>query len=392
MKKYSIVVTVTLLFAISFWTNPQSTYAQSSKSSHICVNVYDDANGSATLDTGEKSVAGAFVQIYDSSNHKVARYTTAGVSDPLCTAVEFGRYRVEVNPPDDYKEVTRMDWEFQLEDGSTVTLDFGVISFSSTAIGPELVRPQTSFPDNTPAQVCSVVYLDSDLDGNRDADEVLVSGATIELQDVAGTWLVMHKTGGPGDLECVSSWPNRYYRILMTAPLRYRSTTGAAWEFWLLSNSTANLEFGVTPNLDSDNKLVASLCVSVFIDLDKNGLKDAKDRLVRYTGLEIRSREGQYLNKATWKGIHAVDCFTVPANETLMLNATPPFGYALENQSAYEKFLAPNEVVIFDIALVPESSTASPSFASVAPFFLAFLPLVILALIETIKQRRNNET
>lgn len=377
------MVVVVVLGFVSLWVTPP-VYAQDSKTSRICINVFNDNDADGRFESGEALVIGAVVQLNDDNGREITQYITTESDAAICIEVGVGQYHITVKPPDGLAPTTLMSWEFAVPENTTTTLEFGTLPAIDGVDDMYLGDDQISSSGDPVTSLCVIAYHDANLNGERDVDEELQPSTIIELQDTTGARIASHKIEESAG--CFLILPEQYYRVLTIAPSGYVPTTLPAWEIWIPSGGIGGLDFGVGKNADIESTPNAALCAAAFLDLNRNGLKEPTDRVADEIKFEIFDSSARSIGKGKSNRADEAECFFVPANETFVLVATPSFGYILENPSTYEKNLLPNESAIFDIAIIPRS-IASTSFASVAPFFIAFLPLIVLALLEMKKQR-----
>lgn len=146
MKKYQLGVAGLLALALIVWMRSSEIFAQEIVTTEICIRVYNDLDGNGVMEEGEGLISGAFVQIFDSTGHKVAWYTTDFNYDPICTPVKAGQHRITVKNPEGYKWTTKNEWELELPEGATAYLEFGVqrTNNSTTELGPVKTKSPAS--------------------------------------------------------------------------------------------------------------------------------------------------------------------------------------------------------------------------------------------------------
>ena len=147
--------------------------------------VWLDENSDGTFDSGERGIAGATVNLLDSSGTVIATTTTAADGSYGFTNLDPTSYQVEVLVP---------GFTFTGQDtGSDDTIDSDV----DTATGLTALFALTSGNDDftidagvLPATLGDFVWDDLDGDGLQDAGEPGLDGVTVNLLDATGTTLL----------------------------------------------------------------------------------------------------------------------------------------------------------------------------------------------------------
>lgn len=99
---------------------------------NLCVLLYLDENGNASLDTGEEALAGGQVSIVDASGALVEEIQTtedpAGTEDPEGTCIEnldAGDYNISAAVPEEYNPTTSMSLPLRMQAGDVHYVQFG---------------------------------------------------------------------------------------------------------------------------------------------------------------------------------------------------------------------------------------------------------------------------
>jgi len=92
----------------------------------ICVRVFDDNNQNGVLEAGEPNLVEAVIVVVDSDDAERENYTTDGESEPFCfDDLEAGRYTLTATAPEGYGLTTAPILRVNLEDGETISVNFG---------------------------------------------------------------------------------------------------------------------------------------------------------------------------------------------------------------------------------------------------------------------------
>ncbi len=91
----------------------------------ICVRIFEDDNQNGVLEPAEPTLAGGVIVVNDGDGAERDRHTTDG-SEPFCfDTLEAGRYTLNVTAPEGYGLTTSDILRVNLEDGATVSVQFG---------------------------------------------------------------------------------------------------------------------------------------------------------------------------------------------------------------------------------------------------------------------------
>jgi hypothetical protein len=104
----------------------------------ICVYLFDDLNGNAMADIGEKPLAGGAISIANSEGNfartgtSVDTLDSAGDGTPICFSdAPEGDYTVSIAIPDGYNATSSQNYTIHLKAGDTSTVDFSAQASSS---------------------------------------------------------------------------------------------------------------------------------------------------------------------------------------------------------------------------------------------------------------------
>lgn len=123
----------------------------------ICVLLFLDENGNASLDSGEVSMDGGAINISDRegkvSLNKNSLYDPDNL--PVCfDLVPEGSYNISVGLPEGYNSTTSMNYPLELKAGKTVVVDFGA-QLSSAALPQQ--DPNTEGESETHSPVLAII-------------------------------------------------------------------------------------------------------------------------------------------------------------------------------------------------------------------------------------------
>ncbi len=174
--------------------------------------IYIDADGDGTFDTGEDPIPGVTVELYDGTGTLVATTTTDSNGEYLFDDLPLG------------------DYEVVIPAGQTVlsTLTNVVGPAGSTAdndgkdeTGYEITLTPT-VPDNMTGdfgylngEIGNIVYIDTDGDGNYDAGEPGIPGVTIDALDSLGNVIGTTTTDSTGQYN-FDDLPLETYTVVVT--------------------------------------------------------------------------------------------------------------------------------------------------------------------------------
>jgi LysM repeat protein len=91
----------------------------------ICVSAYKDTNGNGVREASEGFLSGIEIAV-SNSQQELGSYTTDGISEPYCfSGLIADSYQVAQKLSGDWTATTLAAWGISLQDGDTVSLEFG---------------------------------------------------------------------------------------------------------------------------------------------------------------------------------------------------------------------------------------------------------------------------
>ncbi len=172
--------------------------------------VYDDANDSGTLSSGDPGLAGWTIELTNTATS--ARYTTTTGTNGLysVSGVAVGTYTLSEVVQQGFSEtqpVSPGTYSLTLSSGQTVTNEnFG--DYPTGAIGGE-------------------VFLDTNGDGTLESGESGLGGWTVELLNTSNAVIAMATTGSDGDYSFASLLPGTY-TVQVTSQSGYVASSPAS--------------------------------------------------------------------------------------------------------------------------------------------------------------------
>ena len=126
MRFLLVAGVIVMLLAVNL-SDAFASVQQQGELGSICVSAYYDTNENGRLESNEVLISGAKIEIFNSSHKRIAWLTTDGFTEPNCTPVESGDYKVIAESPKEYIPTNQSEWEFSLSKGNTVSINFGVL-------------------------------------------------------------------------------------------------------------------------------------------------------------------------------------------------------------------------------------------------------------------------
>jgi hypothetical protein len=92
----------------------------------VCIVLFDDVNGNATIDAGESALSGGVISITGRTGSPLTGNTSASLDEPTCFEnVTQGDYNISVAAPEGYNATTELNKALSVTAGDTTTVDFG---------------------------------------------------------------------------------------------------------------------------------------------------------------------------------------------------------------------------------------------------------------------------
>ncbi|WP_145418058.1 SdrD B-like domain-containing protein [Planctomycetes bacterium K23_9] len=181
----------------------------------IIGSVFADTDGDCLFEAHEVGISGVTVELFDDAGTLVASTTTDATGGYRFTSLRAGSYTVRETQPAGWLQGGQVAGS---KGGDTSVQD--VISKIPIGWGERLT--QYNFCEVEPASIGGYVYVDSDGDCVRDADEPPLAGVTIELRDASGNLVATQVTDAdgqyqfdnlaPGDYSVFEQQPNGYFQ------------------------------------------------------------------------------------------------------------------------------------------------------------------------------------
>ena len=127
-------------------TSPTPTASPTPLPAYICVNVFQDTNGSGQRDEGENLVAGAAISLLGPDQVELDSYVTDGSSEPYCFRdLAAGEYRIVRSNPPAFVSTGEDETPVAVAAGETAEVAFGA------RFAPTPTATATSTPTPTPS-------------------------------------------------------------------------------------------------------------------------------------------------------------------------------------------------------------------------------------------------
>jgi len=124
--------------------SPTPTVSPTPLPGGVCITAYEDTNGNARLDEGERLIAGNVITLLDADRLELDKYTTDGLSEPYCfTGLSAGTYLLKRQNPVGYTSTVPDDWAVAVAPGVT----------TDVRLGARLIPQATALPTATPTRV-----------------------------------------------------------------------------------------------------------------------------------------------------------------------------------------------------------------------------------------------
>lgn len=142
---------------------PETVETEKVSGGVICVSAYHDSNSNSIRDASENYLPGIEIAV-SNSQQELGSYTTDGISEPYCfSGLLAGSYQVTQKLSGDWAATTTPAWGISLQDGDTISLEFGNAASQvqkSVVSEVETAADETAEPEEegTWARVRSSVY------------------------------------------------------------------------------------------------------------------------------------------------------------------------------------------------------------------------------------------
>ncbi|MBI3740962.1 MAG: hypothetical protein HY257_04300 [Chloroflexi bacterium] len=235
----------------------------------VCISVYNDLDGNGTHDSGEPLLANAQITIKNSSNINVGSFTTDGVTEPHCFSnLPAGVYTISEINPGGFTSTTPDLVAAFIAGGFTTTVDFGDQLSTPT---PTVTTTATLTITNTPTNTATATLI-----------------------------ITFTPTTTPTSTPTLTITPTPTLTLTPTPTL----------------TSTPTVTFTPTPN-------IGAICVSVYNDLNGNGINDAETFLAN-AQIAIRNSANVTVASFITDGVTEPRCFAnLPSGIYIVLTPTP---------------------------------------------------------------------
>ena len=288
--------------------------------------VFDDLNGTGTLDSGEPGIGSVVVSLLDpSTSAVVATTTTASDGSYLFSNVTPGNYTVQETDPSGFVSTTSNSVPVTVPAGGTANAQFG---------------------DRPLGTVAGTVFNDTNSSGSPDLGEPGIGGVTVQLVNPStGAVVATTTTAGDGSYTFMGVTPGSY-TVKETDPSGYVSTSPNTVSITVPAGGAAGAQFGDVQS--------STLSGVVFNDLNDNGTSNPGEPGIG--GVTI-----QLINPSTGA---VVATTTTAGDGTYTLNGLPPGSYTVqETDPSGFTSSTPNAV---SITLIAGNGTTA-NFGDLAP-------------------------
>ncbi|TWU03882.1 SdrD B-like domain-containing protein [Neorhodopirellula pilleata] len=252
--------------------------------------VYVDRDEDCFQDPNEEGLSGVLIELIDATGNVVATTTTNADGQYSFTNLRAGEYTVRETQPVGYFHGGQVAGSHGGNDAAT-----DLISAISIPWGQTLT--DYNFCELPPSEISGVVYVDTDQDCVRDADEVGLGGVLIELFDEAGRLVASTTTGDDGSYE-FTNLPSGNYTIRETQPAGYfqgGQKAGSGGGDDSLDDVISQIQIGVGQtlvNYDFCEVLPGSISGKVFSDVNTNRKFDDTELPISGVLIELVDTQG----------------------------------------------------------------------------------------------------
>lgn len=219
--------------------------------------VYFDLNGNGVRDGNEASVAGVPVSlsvdpgdggaiqvIFTTTTDANGNYTFTGVTD--------GKYLVAIGAPEGYSATTTLPLNVPVAGVAISGLDIGI-------------RPTDQPVEGVTGTISGTVFRDENGNGVLDEGDAPLAGVPVQVWLNDDGSLAYTTTTGPDGTYSITGLPDGEYTIAAGLP----GTSTSTAQVTIAEGSTETQDLYVQPN--------RTLAVTVFIDLNGNGVRDGNE-------------------------------------------------------------------------------------------------------------------
>ena len=257
-----------------------------SENGQLCVQKFNDLDGSGKPDPGEPFLAGWVFTIRDANGNVIATVTT-GQNGTACVNVPPGTYTVTETP----------------QAGWTPTTPGGLIQTAVVVAGQ--TRNVTFGNHRTEnGRLCVVKFNDLDGDGKHGSNEPALFGWVFTIRDASGT-VVGTITTGDLVANCIDLPPGTY-TVTETLQAGWTPTTpgGTSQTVTVTAGQTTTVTFGNRQSLEPGR-----ICIVKFNDLNGNGRQDPGEPLLANWVFTVKDAAGNVVTTLVSGTDH--NCFDV---------------------------------------------------------------------------------
>ncbi len=275
--------------------------------------VFRDDNDNGTQDTAEPGLVGVTVSLSgtDANNQPVSRATTTGLDGSfLFATLPQGTYTLTETQPAQYA-----DGKDTLGNaGGTAGND----TFANIALGSAVDGTGYTFGERG-TTLSGLVYVDSNVNGVKDAGETGLANVTLTLRDPNGIVLASTATAADGSYSFMNLAAGPY-TVAETQPVGYGSSTPNSLPVNLPTTGLPNQNFGET---------TASLAGKVYRDDNNDGVQGPAEPGIAGVTVTLAGTDAnnQTVSKTTTTGLDGSYLFAGLVQGVYTLTETQPANY-----------------------------------------------------------------
>jgi len=159
--------------------------------SSLAGQVFVDFNEDCIPDANEARIANVEIQLYDATGRLIATTRTDAAGRYQFDSLRPGQYRVVELQPAGYFSGNAIP-------GNAGGRADGTDAITEITIGPGTTLVEYNFCELPPGSISGSVWSETDLNRKRDADDLPLSGVTVQLLNAAGTMIASQQTDVQG--------------------------------------------------------------------------------------------------------------------------------------------------------------------------------------------------
>ncbi|PSN17992.1 hypothetical protein C7271_14850 [filamentous cyanobacterium CCP5] len=280
--------------------------------------VWEDLDCDGIQDIEESGIAGVQVQLMDANGNILDTTITDGRGRYLF------RYFGDDKPTDFKVTFIKPEGYTFTEANKTVDgRDSDVVDFTTGMTDVFTVQPGRfdltidaglkRIPEQEKASLGDFVFHDLDADGIQDPNEPGIAGATVKLQNAAGSVLATTTTNAQGAYSFTGLTPDTQYKVMFSQPSGFDSVSpykvgdptrdsNANPVNGLMSDLVTLAPGENNPTIDAGFYKSAALGDFVFNDLDQDGIQDANEPGIGGATVKLQNAAGSVLATTTTNG------------------------------------------------------------------------------------------